>query len=74
MTQYNEYTQAASMMGKDVIIQDPNDGEYIYGNVEAVNLSSKNATVVVGGKAYPLSAVTQVQAQVAAVDDGSANN
>lgn len=62
MNAFNQYSQAASMMGKDVIIQDPNTEEYIYGNVEAINLSSKNATVVVGGKTYPLETIVQIQA------------
>jgi len=75
MAQYNQYSQASSMMGKDVIIQDPNTEEYLYGNVEAVNLSANNTTVVVGGKTYPLSSVVQVQSQVlTAAEENSANN
>ena len=74
LTQYNQYSQAASMMGKDVVIEDPNSGDYLYGNVEAVNLSSKNTTVVVGGKSYPLSSVVQIQSQVISNAENTANN
>ena len=69
MNSYNQYSQAASMMGKDVIIKDPNTEEYVYGNVEAVNLSSKNATVVVGGRTYPLETIVQIQANKVSVEN-----
>ena len=63
MNSFTKYFQAASMIGKDVIIQNPNNAEeYLYGNVEAVNMSAKDASVVIDGKGYPLSSIVQVQA------------
>ena len=75
LTSYNQYSQAASMIGRDVVLQDPdNEENYIYGNVEAVNLSGKDTSIVVDGKTYPLSSIVQIQANTATAAAASEEN
>lgn len=72
LTSFNNYSQAAAMIGRDVVIQDPNDAEnLLYGTVEMVNFNGKNASVVVGEKEYPLSSVVQLHANPIQTDQNS---
>ena len=63
LTSFNSYSQAAAMVGRDVVIKDPNNEEnFIYGTVDTVNFSGGEASVTVGEKEYPLSSVVQLHA------------
>ncbi len=57
----NQITQACSLVGKDVTLQDPNDStKTITGTVTSANFGGKNPTVTVNGKEYALGYVTKV--------------
>lgn len=63
LTAFNSYSQAAAMVGRDVVIKDPNNAEnFIYGTVDTVNFNGTEASVTVGEKEYPLSSVVQLHA------------
>jgi flagellar basal-body rod modification protein FlgD len=51
---------AASLLGREVMLQDPKTGALIQGEVSTVDYSGDKPTVVVNGKAYPLDAVNRV--------------
>lgn len=55
MASSNSMTQASSLVGKSVVLQDPNDAENVlYGTVSAAYLDGSDSGVVVGENIYPL--------------------
>ena len=56
MTQSTVISQASSMIGREVVMQDPNNADsYIQGVVECASFDSKgNVSLVIDGKEYPL--------------------
>ena len=56
MTQSTVISQASSMIGREVVMQDPNNADsYIQGVVECASFDSKgNVNLVIDGKEYPL--------------------
>ena len=62
MARNTQISQASSLIGKDIVLLDPNDSSrFIEGKVTAANFSDTLATVVVNGKEYPLGYVMQVK-------------
>ncbi|MFN3428651.1 MAG: flagellar hook assembly protein FlgD [Candidatus Sericytochromatia bacterium] len=51
---------AASLLGREVMLQDPKTGALVTGEVSTVDYSGDKPTVVVNGKPYPLDAVNRV--------------
>ena len=72
LTSFNSYSQAAAMIGRDVVIQDPNNAEnFFYGTVDMVNFSGGTASVTIGDKEYPLSSVVQLHANPINTEQGN---
>lgn len=55
MTANNAITQATSLVGKSVVLKDPNSENILYGKVEAAYLNGNDSCITVDGKDYPLS-------------------
>jgi flagellar hook assembly protein FlgD len=51
---------AASLLGRDVLLEDPKTGAIVSGPVTTVDYSGDKPSVVVNNQAYPLDAVTRV--------------
>jgi len=63
----NNIMQTLALVGKDVVMTDPNDSQKtITGTVSEASFDSKESTIVVDGKQYPLSLVKSVKEPVAA--------
>jgi flagellar basal-body rod modification protein FlgD len=61
-TSSNEMMQASSLIGKEVGLIDPdNSQKVISGLVDAAVLDSTGASILIGGKAYPLDSVVSIQ-------------
>lgn len=57
----NGATQAASLVGENVTLTDPDDStKTITGTVTSATISGKNSTILVNGKSYPLSSLKTV--------------
>jgi len=62
MTKNNAVMQTLALVGKDVVMVDPNDSKKtITGTVTEASFDSTNSSITVGGKQYPLSLVTSVK-------------
>ncbi len=62
VTSSNEMMQASSLIGKEVGLIDPdNSQKVISGVVDAAVLDSTGASILIGGKAYPLDSVVSIQ-------------
>ena len=53
-------TISASLLGKDVLVKDPESGALISGKVSTVDFTGDRPMVVVDNQAYPLDAVSRV--------------
>lgn len=58
--QNNAVNTAASLLGKQVLINDPETGAQVQGKVSTVDYSGDSPLISVNGQDYPVNAVTRV--------------
>jgi flagellar basal-body rod modification protein FlgD len=56
----NAVNTAASLLGKQVTLEDANSGAIVTGRVATVDYSGDTPTIAVNGKSYPLDSVNRV--------------
>ncbi|GEM_PF-5559975 len=59
-TENHAVSTAAALLGKQVLIRQPDNGATLTGRVQTVDYSGKNPLIVVDGQSFPLNAVLRV--------------